>query len=87
MLCPGSAYDRSPCGTGTSAKMAALHAHGRLAIGERWRQESIIGSRFTGWLDAQGGALIPSIQGQAWITGRATLELQPGDPFRHGIGA
>ena len=54
MLCPGTAYDRSPCGTGTSAKMATLHAKGKLAIGERWRQESIVGSMFTGWLEADG---------------------------------
>ncbi|MEZ4377231.1 MAG: proline racemase family protein [Gemmatimonadales bacterium] len=85
VLCPGAAYDRSPCGTGTSAKMAALHAHGRLAIGAKWRQESIIGSRFTGWLERQGEELIPHVRGTAFITGRGTLLFDPADPFRSGI--
>lgn len=86
VLCPGSAYDRSPCGTGTSAKMAVLHAHGRLAIGARWRQESIIGSLFTGWLQQDGADLVPYIRGRAWITGRATLHFEQDDPFMHGLG-
>ena len=85
VLCPGAAYDRSPCGTGTSAKLAALHAKGHLALGQRWRQESIVGSRFTGWLEAEGDALIPHIQGRAFVTGRATLLFDPLDPFRHGL--
>ncbi len=100
VLCPGGAYDRSPCGTGTSAKLACLHAEGKLALGQPWRQESIIGSAFTGVLRAgpeagpagRGGGgggcdLIPTISGGAWITGEATLILDPRDPFRHGIGA
>jgi 4-hydroxyproline epimerase len=86
VLCPGSAYDRSPCGTGTSAKMAALHAHGRLAPGQEWRQESIIGSRFVGWLEREGDLLVPHIRGSAWITGEATLILHADDPYRHGLG-
>jgi 4-hydroxyproline epimerase len=85
VLCPGTAYDRSPCGTGTSAKLAALHAHGKLRIGQRWRQESIVGSMFTGWLEAEGDLLIPHIQGRAYVTGRNTLLLDPQDPFRHGL--
>jgi 4-hydroxyproline epimerase len=85
VLCPGGAYDRSPCGTGTSARMAALHAAGRLAPGERWRQESITGSLFTGWLEQDGADLIPSIQGRAWVTGEATLLFDPTDPFRGGF--
>ena len=85
VLCPGTAYDRSPCGTGTSAKMAVLHAKGHLAVGERWRQESIVGSMFTGWLEADGGALVPHIQGRAFITSRSTLLFDPQDPFRHGL--
>ena len=85
VLCPGGAYDRSPCGTGTSATMAALHARGRLALGQRWRQESITGSLFTGWLEERGGRLIPRIQGRAYVTGRATLYFDPRDPFRHGL--
>lgn len=85
VLCPGTAYDRSPCGTGTSAKMAALHGKGELELGERWHQESIVGSMFTGWLEASGDDLIPYIQGAAYITGRATLLFDPQDPFRHGL--
>jgi len=87
VMCPGGAYDRSPCGTGTSAKMAALHARGKLAPGQRWRQESITGSLFTGWLEERGGALIPRIQGRAYITGRSTLFFDRGDPFRGGFTA
>ncbi len=85
VLCPGMAYDRSPCGTGTSAKMAALHGKGHLAIGQRWHQESIVGSMFTGWLELAGDALIPHIQGAAYITGRATLLFDRNDPFRFGL--
>lgn len=85
VLCPGAAYDRSPCGTGTSAKLAVLHARGELAIGERWRQESITGSLFTGWLEAEGEDLIPRISGRAWITSRATLHFEHDDPLRHGL--
>ena len=87
VLCPGAAYDRSPCGTGTSAKMAALHARGDLTVGERWRQESITGSVFTGWLTEEGGALVPHISGQAFVTSRATLLFDAEDPFRFGIPA
>ena len=85
VMCPGGAYDRSPCGTGTSARMASLHARGTLAIGARYRQESICGSLFTGWLEQRDGALIPRIQGRAFITGRTTLYFDPRDPFRHGL--
>ena len=88
VLCSGGEYDRSPCGTGTSATMAILHARGKLAIGEEWRQESITGSRFVGWLTAgANGELIPHIRGSAFITGDATLRFDPADPFRLGIGA
>lgn len=86
VLCPGNAYDRSPCGTGTSAKMAALHAHGELALGQPWRQESIIGSRFTGWLEEVDGQLLPHIRGNAWITSRATLMFDRDDPYALGLG-
>ncbi len=84
VLCPGAAYDRSPCGTGTSAKLAVLHARGALRPGERWTQESITGSTFTGWLEARDGQLVPHIRGHAFITGRATLYFDPADPFRFG---
>ncbi len=85
VLCPGGAYDRSPCGTGTSAAMAALYARGELAPGQMFRQESITGSLFTGWLEESDGDLLPRIQGRAYITGRATLFFDPLDPFRQGL--
>jgi 4-hydroxyproline epimerase len=86
VLCPGHAYDRSPCGTGTSAKLACLCADGTLKPGEVWRQESIIGSLFEGsyQLDAQGRCL-PRISGSAYVTAEATLLLDPEDPFQMGI--
>lgn len=87
VLCPGGEYDRSPCGTGTSAKMAALHAHGKLPVGKRWRQESITGSLFTGWLSERGGDLIPHIQGRAFVTGETRLHFDPADPFRLGFSS
>ncbi|HQR18410.1 MAG TPA: proline racemase family protein [Gemmatimonadales bacterium] len=87
VLCPGGAYDRSPCGTGTSARMAALHARGALAVGAQWRQESITGSLFTGWLEQQDGKLTPCIRGTAHVTGESTLLFDPADPFRAGFTA
>lgn len=86
VLCPGGAYDRSPCGTGTSAKLACLAADGKLAPGSKYRQESIIGSIFTGSYEpGQGDQIIPTIRGTAYINAEATLLLQPDDPFRMGI--
>lgn len=85
VMCPSGAYDRSPCGTGTSAKLAALHARGKLALGQPWRQESVTGGLFTGWLNEEQGRLIPYIRGRAFLTGRATLLFDPGDPFRAGL--
>ncbi|MDE3152752.1 MAG: proline racemase family protein [Gemmatimonadota bacterium] len=84
VLCPGAAYDRSPCGTGTSAKLAVLHERGKLAPGQHWTQESITGSTFTGWLEQTGGRLVPHIRGRAFVTGRSTLRFDPADPFRFG---
>jgi 4-hydroxyproline epimerase len=88
VLCPGKAYDRSPCGTGTSAKLACLAADGRLAEGETWVQESVIGSRFRAryrWLDRARGEIAPSITGEAWITAESELRLDPRDPWCWGI--
>jgi proline racemase len=88
VLCSGGDYDRSPCGTGTSATMAARHARGQLAIGERWRQESISGSLFTGWLTrGDAGELVPHVRGTAFVTGETTLHFDPRDPFRCGLGS
>jgi len=85
VLCPGLAYDRSPCGTGTSAKLACLVADGKLAPGQVWRQESVVGSVFTGSVEIVDGAILPTIRGAAFVTAEATLVLDPRDPFRHGI--
>jgi 4-hydroxyproline epimerase len=90
VLCPGKAYDRSPCGTGTSAKLACLAVDGKLAEGEPWVQESMIGSCLTGsfrWHDRARGEIIPTITGSAHVTGEATLRLDPRDPFCWGIRA
>ena len=76
--------DRSPCGTGTSAKLACLAADGKLAPGEIWRQESIIGSLFEGSYTPTDSAIIPTITGRAWITGQSTLMLDPTDPWPGG---
>ena len=88
VLCPGKAYDRSPCGTGTSAKLACLAADGKLAEGDPWIQESILGSTFTGrfrWLDRAQGTIEPTVTGTAFITAEATLLLNESDPFCWGI--
>jgi proline racemase len=90
VLCPGKAYDRSPCGTGTSAKLACLAADGKLQAGEDWIQESLIGSRFVGryrWSDRSKGEIIPTITGTAHVTGESLLRLDPADPFCWGIRA
>ena len=86
--CPGKAYDRSPCGTGTSAKLACLAADGKLAEGAAWVQESIIGSTFTGkfqWLDRDAGKVLPIITGSAFVNAEATQLLEEKDPFCWGI--
>jgi 4-hydroxyproline epimerase len=85
VLCPGGAYDRSPCGTGTSAKVACLHAEGKLAEGRVWRQESIVGSVFEATVAVRDGKVVPTIKGSAHVTGEARLVLDPRDPFVHGI--
>ncbi len=86
VLCPGASFDRSPCGTGTSAKLACLHAEGRLGLNEVWRQEGILGTVFeASILRAEGACVTPRITGRAWITGENTLYFDPTDPFRSGI--
>jgi 4-hydroxyproline epimerase len=87
VLCPGRAYDRSPCGTGTSAKLACLAAGGKLMPGQIWRQESIVGSVFEGQIDIVEDQIIPTIRGTAFVTAELTLILDPSDPYRHGFGA
>lgn len=88
VLCPGGAYDRSPCGTGTSAKLACLAADGKLEEGAPWVQESLIGSTFTAryrWHDRGRGEVVPTITGRAHLTAESVLRLDPQDPFRWGI--
>lgn len=87
VLCPGGAYDRSPCGTGTSAKLACLAADGLLAPGEIWRQEGILGTVFSGSFrnDEESKRIIPTIEGEAYICGEAELILDSDDPFKMGI--
>ena len=85
VLCPGKAYDRSPCGTGTSAKLACLYADGKLQPGEVWRQESIIGSVFEGSIAIRDGVVHPVIKGTAFVNGEASLIFDERDPFQWGI--
>ncbi len=85
VLCPGGAYDRSPCGTGTSAKLACLYADGKLAEGQVWRQESIVGSIFEGSFSLVENQLYPHIKGSAFVGAEAELILDPRDPFCFGI--
>ncbi len=87
VLCPGGAYDRSPCGTGTSARLACLAADRLIEPGQTWRQESIVGSVFSGSIEMDGNRVIPSISGSAFVHGESQLILDPADPFVHGIGS
>lgn len=85
VLCPGKAYDRSPCGTGTSAKLACLYADGKIREGQVWKQESIVGSIFEGTISIRDGKIYPSIKGSAFVNAEAELVLDPKDPFCWGI--
>jgi 4-hydroxyproline epimerase len=85
VLCPGGEYDRSPCGTGTSAKVACLVADGRLREGQVWRQEGILGTVFEARVDQVGPELRPRIRGSAFVTGEGDLIFDPRDPFVEGI--
>jgi len=87
VLCPGKAYDRSPCGTGTSAKLACLYADGKIREGQVWKQESIVGSVFEGRVTVREGKVYPSIKGTAFVNADAELVLDPADPFCMGIRA
>ena len=85
VLCPGKAYDRSPCGTGTSAKLACLAADGKLQPGQIWRQASVIGSEFEGSYEQADERIVPTIRGRAYIGAEATLIIEADDPFAWGI--
>jgi 4-hydroxyproline epimerase len=86
VLCPGGAYDRSPCGTGTSAKLACLCAEGKLSPGRIWQQESVIGTIFEAAYHLDGaGSIIPTITGSAFMTAKGEIVLDEQDPFQFGI--
>lgn len=97
VLCPGKAYDRSPCGTGTCAKLACLAADGHLEAGQPWRQEGILGTVFEGSFNfdeseapangspADAQTIIPTVTGSAYVTAECTLIFDPADPFRMGV--
>ena len=86
VLCPGKAYDRSPCGTGTSAKLACLSASGKLKAGEIWHQAGILNTVFTcRFENLPEGRILPHVSGRAWVNGESTYLFNPADPFRHGI--
>jgi proline racemase len=89
-LCPGAAYDRSPCGTGTSAKLAVLHGKGELGIGRWFLSESVLGTRFRARIVRETkvgafAAIVPEVEGSAWITGFPNFVLDPDDPAVHGL--
>ncbi len=85
VLCPGKAYDRSPCGTGTSAKLACLFADGSLQDGQTWKQQSVVGSVFEGQVHMDHGQMIPTITGEAWVMAEGKLLVDERDPFGEGI--
>ncbi len=85
VLCPGKAYDRSPCGTGTSAKLACLYGDGKLQVGQIWKQQSVVGSIFEGSVQSDGDKIIPTITGEAWVMSEGTILVDERDPFATGI--
>ena len=85
VLCPGKAYDRSPCGTGTSAKLACLYGDGKLQVGQTWKQQSVVGSTFEGSIQLDGDKIIPTITGEAWVMAEGTILVDERDPFGKGI--
>ena len=87
VLCPGKAYDRSPCGTGTSAKLACLYEDGKLADGQLWKQQSVVGSIFEGRVNVVDDKIVPTITGEAWVMAQGDLLMDERDPFKAGIKA
>jgi len=85
VLCPGKAYDRSPCGTGTSAKLACLYSDGKLKLGQTWKQQSVVGSIFEGSIQLDREKIIPTITGEAWVMSEGTILVDERDPFGSGI--
>jgi 4-hydroxyproline epimerase len=87
VLCPDGAFDRSPCGTGTSALVACLHEDGRLAEGETWRQESVLGGVYEARVRREDGLIVPTVKGRAWITAESELRFDTDDPYRTGLAS
>ena len=85
VLCPDGSFDRSPCGTATSALVACLHEDGRLPAGRVWRQESVLGGVYEASVRRAGDMLVPSVRGRAWISAVGELCFDPDDPYRRGI--
>ena len=85
VICPGKAYDRSPCGTGTSAKLACLYGDGKLQVGQIWKQQSVVGSIFEGSVQLEGENIIPTITGEAWVMAEGVILVDERDPFGKGI--
>lgn len=86
VLCPGGTYDRSPCGTGTSAKLAGLYEDGKLMPGQPYRQQSVTGSEFVGRVEPVEGGVVPTLVGRAWVTAESTFLFAEDDPLKEGIG-
>jgi proline racemase len=86
VLCPDGAFDRSPCGTATSALVGCLREDGLLTEGNVWRQESILGGLYEATIRRAGGVFVPSVRGHAWITAESTLHFAADDPYRTGLG-
>jgi 4-hydroxyproline epimerase len=85
VLCPGGSYDRSPCGTGTSAKLAGLYEDGLLATGEEYVQRGVTGSVFVGSVRPTAEGVVPTIVGRAWVTAESTFLFAEDDPLREGL--
>ena len=86
VMCPGGQYDRSPCGTGTSAKLACLYDAGKLKPGRIWRQSSILKTVFSGRIEPlEGNRVIPIVTGRAWVNSQSVMIIDQDDPFAFGI--
>ncbi|MFM8735826.1 MAG: proline racemase family protein [Pirellulales bacterium] len=87
VLCPDGAFDRSPCGTGTSALVGCLLDDGVLAEGATWRQESVLGGVYAASVRCAGSIVVPTVRGRAWLTAESTLHFTADDPYRTGVDA
>jgi len=85
VLCPDGAFDRSPCGTGTSALVGCLFEDGVIGEAQVWRQESVLGGVYEASIRREGGILVPTVRGRAWLTGETTLYFAADDPYREGL--